>query len=78
MTTTMSSKGLSADFVYYLGIDDKDMLNRKTKKLTDQKICEFLVGLTRAKKKLTLIASEESNPKILELIDSDCINTLAS
>ena len=78
MTTTMSSKGLSADFVYYLGIDDKDMLNRKTKKLTDQKICEFLVGLTRAKKKLTLIAKEDSNPKVLEFIDSDCINILTS
>lgn len=76
MTTTMSSKGLSADFVYYLGIDDKDMLSRQTRKLTDQKICEFLVGLTRAKKKLTLIALENNSPKILEFVDGDCINSL--
>jgi len=78
MTTTMSSKGLSADFVYYLGIDDRDMLKRETGKLSNQKICEFLVGMTRAKKKLTLIALESSNPKILEFVDKSYINSLAS
>src|SRR3989344_1354798 len=78
MTTTMSSKGLSADFVYYLGIDDRDMLKRETGKLSNQKICEFLVGMTRAKKKLTLIALESSNPKIFEFVDKSYINSLAS
>lgn len=78
MTTTMSSKGLSADFVYYLGIDDKYMLDRETKKLTNQKICEFLVGITRAKKKLTLISSESTKPQILEFIDSAYINSAVS
>lgn len=70
MTTTMSSKGLSADFVYYLGIDDKHMLDRETGNFSDQKICEFLVGITRAKKKLTLFSLEDENPKILDFIDA--------
>lgn len=76
MTTTMSSKGLSADFVYYIGIDDRDMLNKDTGKLTDQKICEFLVGMTRAKKKLTLFTLKDQKPKILELVSEDYINRI--
>ncbi len=74
MTTVMSSKGLSADFVYYVGIDDKNMQNRELKKFTDKNICEFLVGMTRAKEKLTLISLEDKDPKILNFIDKKYIN----
>ncbi len=74
MTTVMSSKGLSADFVYFIGIDDKNILDRETKNFTDQKICEFLVAITRAKEKLTLISLEDKKPKILEFIDPKYIN----
>ncbi|MDO8508015.1 MAG: ATP-dependent helicase [bacterium] len=70
MTTVMSSKGLSADFVYYIGVDDYIMLDKETGELTDQKICEFLVGITRAKKKLTLFSANEGEPVILKFIDS--------
>jgi len=74
MTTVMSSKGLSADFVYYIGIDDRDMLDKETKDFTPQKICEFLVGITRAKEKLTLISLKDESPKILDFIDEKYIN----
>lgn len=74
MTTVMSSKGLSADFVYFVGIDDKNILDKDTNNFTDHKICEFLVGITRAKEKLTLISLEDDNPKILELISQEYIN----
>jgi superfamily I DNA/RNA helicase len=74
MTTVMSSKGLSADFVYFIGIDDKNILDKETKNFTDHKICEFLVAITRAKEKLTLISLEDDNPKILELISQEYIN----
>lgn len=74
MTTVMSSKGLSADLVYYLGIDDREMLDDQTNSITDNKLCEFLVGITRAKKKLTLISLIDSNPKILEFIDNTVLN----
>lgn len=74
MTTVMSSKGLSADFVYFVGIDDKNILDKETNNFTDHKICEFLVAITRAKEKLTLISLKDDNPKILELISQEYIN----
>jgi superfamily I DNA/RNA helicase len=76
ITTLMSSKGLSADFVYYVGVDDKEILDKKTNKFTNQKICEFLVGLTRAKEKLTLISMQDKNPKILDFLDKSYIKTI--
>jgi superfamily I DNA/RNA helicase len=74
MTTVMSSKGLSADFVYFIGIDDQNILNKETQNFTDQKVCEFLVAITRAKEKLTLISLKDKKPKILEFIDQKYIN----
>jgi superfamily I DNA/RNA helicase len=74
MTTVMSSKGISADLVYYVGIDDIYTLDKETKKFTDQKMCEFLVGITRTKEKLTLISLKDENPKILEFLDKKYIN----
>jgi superfamily I DNA/RNA helicase len=76
ITTVMSSKGLSAEFVYYVGIDDRTMADKETKSFSDHTFCEFLVGITRAKEKLTLISLTDTNPKILEFIDSIRINTL--
>ncbi|MCB9811042.1 MAG: ATP-dependent helicase [Candidatus Nomurabacteria bacterium] len=73
LTTVTSSKGLSADFVYYVGIDDEHILDKDTKKFTDHKICEFLVGITRAKKKLTLISLKDASPKILNLVGKEKI-----
>jgi superfamily I DNA/RNA helicase len=76
LTTVMSSKGLSADLVYYVGIDDRIIFDRKTKKLSDHTICEFLVGITRAKEKLTFISLWDKDPKILKFIDVKRINTV--
>lgn len=49
-------------------------MDRTTNDFTDQKICEFLVGITRAKEKLVLISLSDQNPKILDFIDQDRIN----
>lgn len=76
ITTTTSSKGLSADLVYYLGIDDNLILDKDTKKLSNSKTCEFLVGITRAKEKLTLISMKDKNPQILKFLDATIINTI--
>jgi len=75
LTTTLSSKGLSAEYVYYIGIDDKFMLNKSSKKIEGQNICEFLVGITRAKNKLTLISLNDRDPRILKFIDSQYIGS---
>lgn len=76
ITTVISSKGLSADFVYFIGIDNRNLLDQKINEITDQKLCEFLVGITRAKKKLTLISLKDKSPKILDFIDKRCINKI--
>lgn len=74
LTTVMSSKGLSAELVYFVGIDDAIIFDRETKKVTDQTICEVLVAMTRSKEKLTLISLYEENPTILSYIDQQRIN----
>lgn len=76
VVTTISSKGLSSDLVYYLGIDDENILDKKTKKITESKLCEFLVGITRTKEKLTLISLKDKSPKILDFIDKENINKI--
>ncbi|HYH13927.1 MAG TPA: UvrD-helicase domain-containing protein [Flavisolibacter sp.] len=77
MTTVMSSKGLSADFVYYIGVDDNLNVDKVSGELTDSKICEFLVGITRAKEKLTLFSFRDESPKLVELI-SEHVNRIES
>ena len=69
----LNSKGLSADFVYYF-IDDKYMCEKD--KLNDSKLCEFIVGITRAKEKLTLLSSQATDPKILNFIQPNKIQRL--
>jgi superfamily I DNA/RNA helicase len=76
MTTVTSSKGLNVDFVYYIGIDDRNMFKKYEKDFSDQKICEFLVGITRPKEKLTLVSLYDENPKILEFISEKYINRI--
>jgi superfamily I DNA/RNA helicase len=75
LATVMGSKGLSADFVYFVGIDDRNMTDKDTKDFTDQKICEFLVGITRAKVKLALFSIYDESPRVLNFLDSNLINT---
>jgi len=76
MTTVTSSKGISADYVYYIGIDDKVFLDKNTQNFTDHSLCEFFVGITRAKEKLTLISQKDENPQILSFLDTSLINRI--
>lgn len=78
MTTVISSKGLSVDGVYYVGIDDRIMIDEKIRDFTDQKICEFLVGITRSKERLVLISLWDKSPKILEFLEEWYINKIES
>ena len=69
------SKGLSADYVFYF-IDDFETASKvsggkESYELTDDKICEFLVGVTRTKERLVLIKTKtKSDPLVLDLIES--------
>lgn len=75
IVTPMSSKGLSAELVYYLFVDDKELFGKENE-LTDKKICEFLVSITRARERLTLISKEDIEPKILNFLGRANINTI--
>ncbi|HVZ76165.1 MAG TPA: UvrD-helicase domain-containing protein [Candidatus Paceibacterota bacterium] len=49
-----SAKGLTAQHVFLLGLQEGD-LPRQANNVTDMEICKFLVGLTRTKKKCTIV-----------------------
>lgn len=70
-TTIQSSKGLSADYVFITHFDDQYFIKHKNKStISDQDICNFLVALTRAKKKVFLISSNtKKEPTFLKWID---------
>lgn len=73
-TTIQSSKGLAADVIFITHFDDQYFIKENKKKIiSDQDICNFLVALTRAKKKVFIISSVDDNPIFLTWIGSDKI-----
>lgn len=56
LTSYEGSKGLSAQHVVLVGLHDGD-LPRRPAAIADIEICKFLVGLTRTKKKCTVLAT---------------------
>lgn len=79
-TTIQSSKGLSADYVFINYFDDQYFIKNKDKtKISNQDICNFLVALTRAKKKVYLISSDtKKEPTFLKWIDSNRLEKVAN
>jgi len=76
ITTIQSSKGLAADVVFIANFDDRYFL-RDGNTITDQDICNFLVALTRTKKKAYLISTVQKKiPSVLKLIDKDRIEEI--
>ena len=74
-TTIQSSKGLAAEYVFITHFDDQYFIKNKDKKIiSDQDICNFLVALTRAKKKVFLISSGKKKPTFLKWIDAGRID----
>ncbi len=72
-TTIQSSKGLAADIVFITHFDDQYFIKGKDKKnISDQDICNFIVALTRARKKIFLISSNKNKkPTFLKWINKD-------
>jgi len=77
-TTIQSSKGLSDEYVFITHFDDKYFIkDRETTKPTDHEICNFLVALTRTKKRVYLISSNIRNqPTFLKWIKPERIKEL--
>ena len=75
-TTIQSSKGLSSDYVFITHFDDQYFIKNKDRSVSDQDIYNFLVALTRAKKKVFLISSDTTRtPTFLSWIKQDNIDS---
>lgn len=73
-TTIQGSKGLDSDFVFITNFDDQYFIkNKDKKKISDQDICNFLVALTRARRKVFLISSNKKEPTFFKWINPDRI-----
>ncbi|OGF46490.1 MAG: hypothetical protein A2452_04315 [Candidatus Firestonebacteria bacterium RIFOXYC2_FULL_39_67] len=72
-TTIQSSKGLAAEYVFITHFDDMFYLDKGQVK--DKNICNILVALTRAKKRVYLISTDtKKEPIFMKWIDSQCID----
>jgi hypothetical protein len=66
VTTVQSSKGLAADLVCICYLDDQYAIKNADKSIiSDQDVCNFLVALTRARKKVVLVSSAKKDPTFL-------------
>ena len=76
VTTIQSSKGLASDFVFIAHFDELYFVGDGGKVMTDRDICNFLVALTRAKKRVVLISSRKEDPTFLKWIKPERIEHL--
>lgn len=79
VTTIEGSKGLSEDYVFITYFDDRYFIKDKNKEnIADKDICNFLVTLTRARRKVFLISSNtKEEPTFLKWIKSDRIEKVS-
>lgn len=70
-TTIRSSKGLSAEYVFITHFDQRYLPGKDG--ATDQSICNVLVALTRARKKVCLISTTDDSSEFLSWIDKNRI-----
>ncbi len=76
--TIQSSKGLDADYVFITYFDDQYFIKDGDRtQICDQDICNFLVTLTRARRKVLLISSDTNRkPVFLKWIDEKRIREM--
>ncbi len=70
ISTFQSSKGLAADYVFITHFDDQFCIRNKNSNLSDQDICSFLVALTRARRRVYLLSTQQAmTPTFYSWID---------
>ena len=67
VTTVQGSKGLADDIVFVTGADDRFFIGKGA--ITDRCVCNFLVSMTRAKRKLFLVSSPGATSTLVSWID---------
>jgi superfamily I DNA/RNA helicase len=74
VTTVQSSKGLADDLVVIANFDDQYFIHDKDKtNISDLDVCNVVVAMTRARKKLVFISSPSKEPTVLSWIDASRI-----
>jgi superfamily I DNA/RNA helicase len=63
------SKGLASDVVFVTDMDDRFFLPKEG--LDDKCVCNFIVALTRARRKLFLVSSPGATPKLVGWIGEE-------
>jgi len=83
ITTVNGSKGLSANYVFLIGMNNGDF-PKDSQNPTDNEICQFIVGLTRTRKKCYFISNfrfglafEKSKSAFIDWIKSERIAKIA-
>ncbi len=77
ITTIQGSKGLDGDIVFISHFDDLYYIKDKDKKkITNLDVCNFVVALTRARKKVVLVSSRKSEPTFLKWIEQKRVTRL--
>jgi superfamily I DNA/RNA helicase len=72
VTTVQSSKGLAAEYVFITHFDERYVGKAG---ITDQSICNFLVALTRARKKVWLLSTSDKASPFLGWINGQKIES---
>lgn len=70
ITTVMGSKGLAADYVFLMDFSDKYFSKGG---ITDQNIYDFIVAMTRARKRIYLISPDDKEATFLGWIKNERI-----
>ena len=75
VTTIQSSKGLAADYVFITHVDDRFCVRDPAKGMSDQDVCSFVVALTRARRRVYLLSTDnKKTPTFLTWIDQSRIH----
>lgn len=79
ISTVEGSKGLSADYVFIAFFDDQYFIKDKSKiNIVDKDVCNFIVALTRARKKIYLISSRNNMPTFAKWIKKEKVTFVTS
>jgi len=73
VTTVQSSKGLAAEYVFITNFDERYAGKGG---ITDQSICNFLVALTRARRKVWLLSTSDKANPLMGWIDGQRVEPL--
>ena len=75
VSTILGAKGLGADIVFLIGFDQRRLPSRD--KVEESEVYQFLVALTRAKKRIYIINTLNSKTSIFADVIKDCIQKIS-